>query len=1025
MKGDFSRFTNKYYNRVLKQQGRADLDSDWNEYVEGREYADRKKTKDIIGDCGVPTEDAGFAITSKNDFSRHLRAVQFQSAGRGWAVATNGAILATTDGGRTWFAQESGVSDWLDGLYFVDGLIGWAVGQPGVILATQNGGDTWETQASGVTNVLHAVHFVNDLHGWAVGAGGTILATVDGGREWLRKTSDTTEDLLSVYFVDEKTGWAVGKQGVVLNTTDSGVSWLEQASGVDVDLHSVRFVKESLGWSVGISGVILHTTDKGRVWTKQASGTESPLFDVCFTDELTGWVVGTTGLILHTTTGGSSWTEQESSVAKKHLWAVHFLDERIGWAVGDRETIIGTEDGGLTWEHVSLNLGIGKGRAYINGILCEAEQEVTYITQPSYPDPPSIHPLTAIQTTRTDLVYLDVWQRHITAIEDPIIREVALGGPDTATRVKTLWQVKIKKDVEEDTACNADIAGWPPADTGARLSTKAEPEAIEQKPCTVPLGAGYSGLENRLYRIEIHDEGEPYTWPRPDIPDSALLEAKILDPNNQRIILAKPLELVSEWLGRMVEVFSPKQNNQPGPTGRIIAVEDDQQTLTVDTVFSELAKHMEIKIRKVATFKWSRDNGSVAFAIDEFKTEDSQPTNKVKIRGFGQDPALALKVGDWVEISDDASELNGYPGTIAQIKDPVDSASGIVTLDRPVSGYSAKRHPKLRRWDQQTEIIPITGDWQNLKEEGIDIQLSESNFKTGDYWTFSARVNNGHIDELNKEPPHGIEHYYCPLALVRHGFGTAEIEDCRKTFSPLTELATDFPYIKAINWEHNREYNENQIEELCEILQKQTITFDKDINKETINHKTLYVIVTEYIIDDYPGYGYFEHELSKTYSPIAFQNEEDENKVSFYQILMNAIICTGYIPATYHMANTKIQLVFESLIPKILEEALDGGFRFFIRLKGDFVQDKNGKPLDANHIKGELPTGNGIPGGLFESWFDFKIHYSNVYDTKKAVNNNPGINADQVSEDTNLPLKTIQFFLNTLSNTNYIYFKED
>ena len=40
-------------------------------------------------------------------------------------------------------------------------------------------------------------------------------------------------------------------------------------------------------------------------------------------------------------------------------------------------------------------------------------------------------------------VYLDVWERHVTYLDDDRIREVALGGPDTATRAKVVWQVKI------------------------------------------------------------------------------------------------------------------------------------------------------------------------------------------------------------------------------------------------------------------------------------------------------------------------------------------------------------------------------------------------------------------------------------------------------------------------------------------------------------------------------------------------------------------------------------------------------
>src|SRR5260370_3480891 len=41
------------------------------------------------------------------------------------------------------------------------------------------------------------------------------------------------------------------------------------------------------------------------------------------------------------------------------------------------------------------------------------------------------------------LVFLDVWQREITTLDDPDIHEVALGGADTAQRSQTLWQVKV------------------------------------------------------------------------------------------------------------------------------------------------------------------------------------------------------------------------------------------------------------------------------------------------------------------------------------------------------------------------------------------------------------------------------------------------------------------------------------------------------------------------------------------------------------------------------------------------------
>ena len=41
----------------------------------------------------------------------------------------------------------------------------------------------------------------------------------------------------------------------------------------------------------------------------------------------------------------------------------------------------------------------------------------------------------------------------------------------------------------------------------------------------------------------------------------------------------------------------------------------------------------------------------------------------------------------------------------------------------------------------------------------------------------------------------------------------------------------------------------------------------------------------------------------------------------------------------------------------------------YITIKGDFVLDCRGNPVDGDHLRGRLPTGDGNPGGTFESWF--------------------------------------------------------
>jgi hypothetical protein len=106
------------------------------------------------------------------------------------------------------------------------------------------------------------------------------------------------------------------------------------------------------------------------------------------------------------------------------------------------------------------------------------------------------------------LVYLDVWERHITALEDQQLREVALGGPDTATRSKVVWQVKLTAAGPGVTSCDQLGPTWPPATPSGRLRARIEPVDDPGTPCLLPPERGFQGLENQLYRIEIHKGGE-------------------------------------------------------------------------------------------------------------------------------------------------------------------------------------------------------------------------------------------------------------------------------------------------------------------------------------------------------------------------------------------------------------------------------------------------------------------------------------------------------------------------------------
>ena len=97
-------------------------------------------------------------------------------------------------------------------------------------------------------------------------------------------------------------------------------------------------------------------------------------------------------------------------------------------------------------------------------------------------------------------IELDVWDRHISLVEDPSIREVALGDAEAATRLKVVWQIRLTP---------AGIVGGGTCATGipglkGQLIASTIPGPPVEGPCVLPDEAGYRGLENQLYRIEVH-----------------------------------------------------------------------------------------------------------------------------------------------------------------------------------------------------------------------------------------------------------------------------------------------------------------------------------------------------------------------------------------------------------------------------------------------------------------------------------------------------------------------------------------
>ena len=389
--------------------------------------------------------------------------------------------------------------------------------------------------------------------------------------------------------------------------------------------------------------------------------------------------------------------------------------------------------GTLKWDARLAELS---GTAKLSGADIDAAPSglsgtTSYDDQPFHPNPPDL------PSGENYLVYVDVWQRDITYLQDATLVDDAV-GVDTTARMQTVWQVKVLEDVGDidGSTADADIPGWLQTihPSSARLSTGTGSLSDDDNPCLLPPQAGYKGLENQLYRVQVHEGG-------------------------------------------------PAES---------------------------------------ATFKWSRDNAVVASRISAIPSG-----NEIVVDSLGRDDWLGFHEGDWVEITDDHRDLMGLPGEIRRIQlgSGIDTATRTITLEGnplptgsgdgefPVDGDGLTentRNTRLIRWDQagivfredETEYtdlddvtstglitIPASGTRLFLEKgilvdfdlEGVVVEADfEPEFKTGDYWIFSARVNSNSIEQLDRAPPEGTHHHYTKLAIIDDG----NIIDCRTLWPP-------------------------------------------------------------------------------------------------------------------------------------------------------------------------------------------------------------------------------------------------
>jgi BNR/Asp-box repeat len=107
----------------------------------------------------------------------------------------------------------------------------WRLGDGGKIERSTDHGKTWELQTSGVTADLTAGSATSDKICWIIGKAGTVLLTTDGGKRWELIHSPIPDDLGGIHATDATHAllWDVPNRKR-FETSDGGATWARTAN---------------------------------------------------------------------------------------------------------------------------------------------------------------------------------------------------------------------------------------------------------------------------------------------------------------------------------------------------------------------------------------------------------------------------------------------------------------------------------------------------------------------------------------------------------------------------------------------------------------------------------------------------------------------------------------------------------------------------------------------------------------------------------------------------------------------------
>ncbi len=202
-----------------------------------------------------------------------------------------GAVLHSTDGGRTWAEFLKGrLTDVQEVVATSDTV--WVLSRFGTSFRRFRDGP-WRPLSFPSNFEARRMVFPGDVHfdseyvGYTLGGGShgsVLLKSEDSGRTWRAlELPRIPNRLMSLSFPSSREGW-IGGRDILLHTEDGGETWGQRTPpAANQELNDLIFQRNGIGWAAldqpfdGIGKLIydhtlFHTRDGGRSWTPLLGG---------------------------------------------------------------------------------------------------------------------------------------------------------------------------------------------------------------------------------------------------------------------------------------------------------------------------------------------------------------------------------------------------------------------------------------------------------------------------------------------------------------------------------------------------------------------------------------------------------------------------------------------------------------------------------------------------------------------------------------------------------------------------------